>query len=144
MEIEENDFLLKKKFKNFEEKNGKLLEILLAKLESLFEWQNGPLIEAMEKGGVFLIDEISLAEDSVLERLNSVLENERSLLLSEKGGEKTENIIAHEKFIIVATMNPGGDFGKRELTPALRNRFTEIWVEPITCRKFLVNIFLKQ
>lgn len=25
-------------------------------------------------------------------------------------------------------MNPGGDFGKRELSPALRNRFTEIWV----------------
>ncbi|WAQ91611.1 hypothetical protein PtA15_14A495 [Puccinia triticina] len=25
-------------------------------------------------------------------------------------------------------MNPGDDFGKRELSPALRNRFTEIWV----------------
>lgn len=31
----------------------------------------------MQEGGVFLIDEISLAEDSVLERLNSVLESER-------------------------------------------------------------------
>lgn len=29
-------------------------------------------------------------------------------------------------------MNPGGDFGKKELSPALRNRFTEIWVPPIT------------
>jgi midasin len=26
-------------------------------------------------------------------------------------------------------MNPSGDFGKKELSPALRNRFTEIWVE---------------
>jgi len=34
-------------------------------------------------------------------------------------------------------MNPGGDFGKRELSPALRNRFTEIWVEPITSKAFL-------
>jgi midasin len=25
-------------------------------------------------------------------------------------------------------MNPGGDYGKKELSPALRNRFTEIWV----------------
>eukprot|EP00359_Climacostomum_virens_P011460 CAMPEP_0204900836 /NCGR_PEP_ID=MMETSP1397-20131031/2713_1 /ASSEMBLY_ACC=CAM_ASM_000891 /TAXON_ID=49980 /ORGANISM="Climacostomum Climacostomum virens, Strain Stock W-24" /LENGTH=245 /DNA_ID=CAMNT_0052069063 /DNA_START=55 /DNA_END=789 /DNA_ORIENTATION=- len=25
-------------------------------------------------------------------------------------------------------MNPGGDFGKKELSPALRNRFTEVWV----------------
>jgi midasin len=24
-------------------------------------------------------------------------------------------------------MNPGGDFGKKELSPALRNRLVEIW-----------------
>ncbi|KAG8427096.1 AAA ATPase midasin [Metarhizium acridum] len=29
-------------------------------------------------------------------------------------------------------MNPGGDFGKKELSPALRNRFTEIWVPPLS------------
>lgn len=40
----------------------------------------------MVNGGLFLIDEISLAEDSVLERLNSVLENEKTLLLPEKCG----------------------------------------------------------
>lgn len=34
-------------------------------------------------------------------------------------------------------MNPSGDFGKRELSPALRNRFTEIWVEPITGKMYL-------
>lgn len=27
---------------------------------------------------------------------------------------------------VMATMNPGGDFGKRELSPALRSRFTEV------------------
>ena len=30
-------------------------------------------------------------------------------------------------------MNPGGDYGKRELSPALRNRFTEIWVPNTQC-----------
>jgi len=34
-------------------------------------------------------------------------------------------------------MNPGGDFGKRELSPALRNRFTEVWVEAITGKAYL-------
>ena len=29
-------------------------------------------------------------------------------------------------------MNPGGDFGKRELSPALRSRFTEIYIPNIT------------
>lgn len=29
-------------------------------------------------------------------------------------------------------MNPGGDYGKKELSPALRNRFTEIWVPSVS------------
>lgn len=36
----------------------------------LFHWHDGPLVLAMREGGVFLLDEISLADDSVLERLN--------------------------------------------------------------------------
>lgn len=36
----------------------------------LFEWCDGPLVLAMKQEGVFLMDEISLADDSVLERLN--------------------------------------------------------------------------
>lgn len=40
-------------------------------------------------------------------------------------------------------MNPGGDFGKKELSPALRNRFTEIWCEPCEKRDDLVAIVEK-
>lgn len=97
------------------------------KLGILFEWNDGPLIHALKTANFFLLDEISLADDSVLERLNSVLEPERSILLAEKG--VTDNfVVAQEGFQFFATMNPGGDYGKKELSPALRNRFTEIWV----------------
>ncbi|SCU90222.1 LADA_0F02608g1_1 [Lachancea dasiensis] len=95
--------------------------------EILFEWSDGPLIQALNGGQFFLLDEISLADDSVLERLNSVLEPERSLLLAEKGGSDSL-VQAAKGFQFFATMNPGGDYGKKELSPALRNRFTEIWV----------------
>lgn len=37
-------------------------------------------------------------------------------------------------------MNPGGDYGKKELSPALRNRFTEIWCEPCTERNDFIDI----
>lgn len=37
-------------------------------------------------------------------------------------------------------MNPGGDYGKKELSPALRNRFTEIWCEGCTQRDDLIAI----
>ncbi|XP_048240547.1 midasin-like [Haliotis rufescens] len=105
----------------------------------LFEWLDGPLVTAMKEGSMFLIDEISLADDSVLERLNSVLEPEQTLLLAEKGGgdggsNEVEQIKAAGGFQVYATMNPGGDFGKKELSPALRNRFTEIWCPP-TCQR---------
>lgn len=36
----------------------------------LFEWHDGPLVLAMKEDSFFLLDEISLADDSVLERLN--------------------------------------------------------------------------
>lgn len=97
------------------------------KYTALFEWCDGSLVHAMKTGQQFLLDEISLADDSVLERLNSVLEPQRSLLLAEKGPEEAM-VQASEGFQFIATMNPGGDYGKRELSPALRNRFTEIWV----------------
>ena len=101
----------------------------------LFEWCDGPLVRAMRNGEMLLLDEISLADDAVLERLNSVLEPGRAITLVERGDTggadgDVETIVGADQFAVVATMNPGGDFGKRELSPALRSRFTEIWVPP--------------
>ncbi|GBG67612.1 hypothetical protein CBR_g742 [Chara braunii] len=107
------------------------LQSLHAEWQALFTWHDGPLVRAMRNGDMILIDEISLAEDSVLERLNSLLEPKRLLVLAERGGQVVEEIVAHPNFRLMATMNPGGDFGKKELSPALRNRFTEVWVPAI-------------
>ncbi|EMC99014.1 hypothetical protein BAUCODRAFT_154694 [Baudoinia panamericana UAMH 10762] len=102
-------------------------QLLRARFKALFEWADGALVQAMKSGAFFLLDEISLADDSVLERINSVLEPQRSILLAEKGSIDA-SVTALQGFQFFATMNPGGDYGKRELSPALRNRFTEIWV----------------
>lgn len=64
--------------------------------------------------------------------------------LAEKGGSDLQKITAHPDFFLLATMNPGGDFGKKELSPALRNRFTEIWVPPITELDELKSIALER
>lgn len=115
------------------------LKTLQKRYRSLFEWHDGPLVQAMKNGDLILVDEISLADDAILERLNSVLEPHRLLVLAEKGSEEIEELYAHENFRILATMNPGGDFGKKELSPAMRNRFTEIWVPSITDNSELVG-----
>lgn len=69
-------------------------------------------------------------------------------MLAEKGidlnnTDNSELIIADPNFYFIGTMNPGGDFGKKELSPALRNRFTEIWCESCTDRQDLVAIIEK-
>ncbi|KAL0216461.1 hypothetical protein P9112_008645 [Eukaryota sp. TZLM1-RC] len=98
-----------------------------------FKFIDGPLIEAMQNGNHILLDEISLADDAVLERLNSVLEAERSLTVNSSSEDDSNSrfIESHDSFRIIATMNPAGDYGKKELSPALRNRFCEIWVPDI-------------
>lgn len=65
---------------NYVRQNLQNLVQLFQKWQTIFEWQDGPLVQAMKCGDLFLVDEISLADDSVLERLNSVLEPERVLV----------------------------------------------------------------
>ena len=109
---------------------------LIKHISSEFEWVEGNLVEAVKNGGIYLIDEIALANDNVLERLNSLLEFERKLALQE-GEDEFVELTANQNFFMIATMNPSGDHGKRELSPALRNRFTEIWVtSPLDAENF--------
>ena len=91
---------------------------ILVNIKSIFEWQNGVLVISMKDGGILLIDEISLANNSVLERLNSVFETERTLILAEKASSSVIKIEAENLFGVVSTMNLSGDFGKKELNPA--------------------------
>ncbi|PQE19082.1 hypothetical protein CJF30_00007426 [Rutstroemia sp. NJR-2017a BBW] len=115
------------------------IDINQVKAKALFEWSDGSLVQAMKEGQFFLLDEISLADDSVLERLNSVLESHRTILLAEKGIDNSF-VTAADGFQFFATMNPGGDYGKRELSPALRNRFTEIWVPALSDHDDVIHI----
>ena len=93
-------------------------------------WKDGPLIESCRAGGWLLLDEVNLADDSVVERLNSLLDVDfRAVTLAEKPREET--VVADKAFRLLCTMNPGNDFGKKELSAALRNRFTEIWVDSV-------------
>lgn len=115
------------------------IKVNRVKRKALFEWNDGSLVQAMRSGEFYLLDEISLAEDSVLERMNSVLDPQRSILLAEKGTQDSM-VIANTGFQFFATMNPGGDFGKKELSPALRNRFTEIWVPHLSDSEDILQI----
>ena len=84
------------------------LKALATRSKGLFEWVDGPLVTAMRNGELILLDELSLADDAVLERLNSVLEPGRSITLPEKGGEgeassdSSETVLAASGFRYVS------------------------------------------
>lgn len=124
----------------YELKGGKLIDLNSG--EALFQWRDGILVDAMKKGQWVILDEINLAEPSVLERLNSLLDPDRMLVLTEKDGEK---VVANSNFRIFGTMNPAtGEYeGRNELSPAMRNRFTERWYPEILDKGELTAIATK-
>jgi MoxR-like ATPase len=72
-----------------------------------------------------LLDEVNLAEPQILERLNSVLERDPMLVLTEHdhsafgpGGRPV-----HADFRVFATMNPAEYSGRSVLSPAYRDRW---------------------
>lgn len=83
-------------------------------------FQEGALVRAMRQGNILLLDEINAALADVLFVLHAVLEKDSRLFIPETG----EEVIPHENFRVVATMNPVGDYaGTRTLNHALYSRF---------------------
>ena len=91
-------------------------------LNQITVWSDGLLAQAMIHGWVIVIDEINAASADVLFKLNSVLDDERILILTEKAGEV---INPHDDFRLVATCNPTelGYSGTQELNESLLDRF---------------------
>ncbi|MCE1247002.1 MAG: AAA family ATPase [Firmicutes bacterium] len=111
-----------------------------------YKWSDGILVDAMKKGDWVVLDEINLAEPAILERINSLLDGDRSLVLTERENERVE---AHPNFRVFATMNPAtGDYGgRKELSLAMRNRFSEIWDPGVTDTNEttdIVKVFMKK
>jgi gas vesicle protein GvpN len=88
-------------------------------------WIDGILTRAVREGWVLAVDEINAASPEVLFVLNSLLDDERILILSAKDGEV---IKPHSDFRLIATMNPSeqGYAGTNEMNEALLDRFHTI------------------
>jgi len=88
-------------------------------------WIDGILTRAVREGWVLAVDEINAASPEVLFVLNSLLDDERILILSAKDGEV---IKPHADFRLIATMNPSeqGYAGTNEMNEALLDRFQTI------------------
>jgi len=79
------------------------------------------LIQAMEVGGFFDLDEINAADDGPLFALQSILDDRRRLQVPGYG-----LVEIHPKFRIISTMNPLGYVGTKELPEAVNDRFVPV------------------
>jgi CRP-like cAMP-binding protein len=104
--------------------------------QAAWRFWEGIVPDAMRHGRWVVLDELNLAEPQVLERLNPVLEQHPSLVLSENGGERYGlggDVPLADTFRIFATMNPGDVFGEIALidghersTDAIADEATEV------------------
>jgi len=83
------------------------------------------LTQACRKGWVVVLDEINATPPEILFILNSLLDDERILILSPKDGEI---VVPDPEFRFIATCNPSeqGYAGTNEMNEALMDRFETI------------------
>ena len=95
-------------------------------------WTDGTVTRAFIGGHWAVLNNLSLAEATTLERLNPILETPATLVLSEKGGDEVDSLKLIPGYRLLATMTPPIAKGEAsqgsELSPALCNRFTIIYM----------------
>lgn len=89
-------------------------------------WVDGILPMAMRKGMWLLMDEIDMADPSILSLLHPILEPNPVLVLKENGGEA---IKAHPNFQIFATANSVGAMQDRGSTYTGTNQLNEAFLD---------------
>jgi midasin len=93
-----------------------------------FEWTEGVLTQAVQKGDWVVLDNANLCNPSVLDRLNSLTEPNGALILNEQRTEdgNARIITPHPNFRLFLTMDPRHG----ELSRAMRNRCVEMCILP--------------
>jgi midasin len=117
-------------------------EGLVARLESIqragkhkgaavFEWRDGLLIRALERGDWLLVDNVNFCNPAVLDRLNPLLEPGGELIVNERGlvNGKIRVVTPHKNFRIFLAMDPRNG----EISRPMRNRGVEICLLPPLC-----------
>ena len=98
-----------------------------------FLFKDGPVVEAASFGCHLLLEDLDAPNQAVTERLNSILETERSFRVTENLllADQPE-IDIHQDFQIFATVHQHQPQHTLKLSPAIRSRFTEIAVTGYT------------
>lgn len=93
-----------------------------------FAWSDGPLLHAIKSGAWVLLDELNLANQSVLEGLNALLDHRAEVFIPELNATYK----CAKGFRIFGSQNPlqeGG--GRKGLPKSFLNRFSRVYMDPL-------------
>ncbi len=82
-------------------------------------WQDGPVTRAVREGALVYIDEIAEARPDTIVALHSLTDHRRALFVERTG----ETLHAPDRFMLVASYNPGYQGIARELKASTKQRF---------------------
>ena len=112
-----------------------------------FQFINGPFTTAFSNGYWMLFDELNLAQDTVLQAIESALDTQQLTIRDTSSAEKSVVVYSmHKNFRLFATQNPNSGFfkGKREkLSASFLSRFRPLifkelpdheWIEIVQSR----------
>ena len=107
------------------------------KNKTFFLFKDGSITESVKQGKQILLEDFNLPSQAMTERLNSLLEPDRSFTLTEDitgnlDGSGIGEIEISEDFQVFATINIESENQKINISPATRSRFTEIRVSAYT------------
>jgi len=85
-------------------------------------WQDGPVTRAVRQGAVLYLDEVAEAREDVIVVLHPLADHRRQLHLD----RIDETLTADDRFMLVASFNPGYRRGLKELKPSTRQRFVTL------------------
>ena len=94
-----------------------------------FHFKDGRVTDAVKQGKFLLLEDFNLPNQAVTERLNSLLEPERSFTLNEDitmSKEENMNLTVDANFQFIATVHQENAFTKVNISPASMSRFTVI------------------
>lgn len=88
-------------------------------------WQDGPVTRAARTGAILYLDEIAEAREDVVVALHPLTDHRREVYLD----KIDQTVKASDRFMCVASYNPGYQRGFRELKPSTRQRFVNLTLD---------------
>lgn len=107
---------------------GRYMPIQMGLGEAPIVWIDGPLIQSVQNGHIFVMDQVNTAPTTILERINPLFDNigSEDFSFEVQENSETSSYTLNPKFRIIAVSNSQG---LSDLSPALLNRFAIVYLD---------------